>query len=171
MSSIDLVLLGLLARQKRSAYDLAKEIEKYDLTGVVRLSIPAIYKNVKQLERRRFLERRETRRGELPEKTIYTLTALGRERFYLLMEKFAAEKVRYRFDFNPVILNLDGVPRKRREKLLRSLQERLSAGREELEASLEAWKEKSATAGLMRDQVEAVSRALSGWIDEALRNT
>jgi DNA-binding PadR family transcriptional regulator len=169
VSSIDLVLLGLLARQKRSAYDLAREIERYGLTDVVRLSIPALYKNVKQLEKRRFLESRETRSGEMPEKTIYSLTALGRERFYLLMEKYAAEKVRYRFDFNPVILNLDEVPRKRREKLLLRLKERLAAGREELEASLEAWKEKSTTAGLMRDQVELVSRALGQWIDAALK--
>jgi DNA-binding PadR family transcriptional regulator len=171
VSSIDLVLLGLLARQRRSAYDLAKEISRYELDGVVRLSIPAIYKNVKHLEERRYLERRETRRGEMPEKTIYSLTALGRERFLALMEECAAERVRYRFDFNPVILNLDGVPKQRRGKLLRVMKESLTAGRKELEESLEAWKEKSATAGLILGQVELVSRALDEWIDDALKKT
>ena len=63
MSSIDLVLLGLLSRQEKSAYDLAKEIEQYELDSMIRLSIPAIYKNVKQMEGRGFLEHRETRRG------------------------------------------------------------------------------------------------------------
>jgi DNA-binding PadR family transcriptional regulator len=169
VSSIDLVLLGLLARQERSAYDLAREIERYDLGGVVRLSIPAIYKNVKHLEERHFLESRETRQGEMPEKTIYSLTAQGRERFFTLMEKYAAEKVRYRFDFNSVILNLDSVPKNRREKLLRRLKQQLTAGREELAMSLKAWKEKSSTADLMLGQVELVSRALGEWIDHALK--
>jgi DNA-binding PadR family transcriptional regulator len=169
VSSIDLVLLGLLARQERSAYDLAKEIERYDLGGVVRLSIPAIYKNVKQLESRRFLVCRETRQGEMPEKTIYSLTAAGRSRFLDLMEKYAAEKVRSRFDFNPVILNLDGVPKARREKLLRLVKAQLAAGRRELEVSLKAWKEKSTTADLILGEVEQVSRALGEWIDGALR--
>ncbi len=168
MSSIDLVLLGLLSRQEKSAYDLAKEIEQYELDSMIRLSIPAIYKNVKQLEGRGFLEHRETRRGEMPEKTLYTLTGRGREYFFALMEKYAAEKVRYRFDFNSVILNLDRVPRKRRGKLLRRPKEQLTVGRKEVESSLRAWREKSSSAELMLRQAELVGRALGEWIDAAL---
>lgn len=168
MSSIDLVLLGLLSRQEKSAYDLAREIERYELDAMIRLSIPAIYKNVKQLEGRGYLRCRETRRGEMPEKTLYSLTVSGREYFYTLMEKYAAEKVRYRFDFNSVILHLDKVPRKRREKLLRSLQTRLADGRKEIESSLRAWGEKSGAAELMLRQVELVGRALGEWIAAAL---
>jgi DNA-binding PadR family transcriptional regulator len=168
VSSIDLVLLGLLSRQEKSAYDLAREIEHYDLDSMIRLSIPAVYKNVKQLEGRGYLEHRETKRGEMPEKTLYTLTESGREYFFILMERYAAEKVRYRFDFNSVIINIDKVPRKRREKLLLRLKEQLAAGRRDTESSLRAWSEKSASADLMLRQVELVSRALREWIDAAL---
>ena len=168
MSSIDLVLLGLLSRQEKSAYDLAKEIERYDLDNVVRLSIPAIYKNVKQLEERGYLSRRETRRGEMPEKTMYSLTNNGREYFYDLMEKYAAERVRYRFDFNSVVLHIDKVPKKRREQLLLILRDQLVAGRKDIEKSLLAWGKKSPAAGLILRQVELVGRALGEWIDTAL---
>jgi DNA-binding PadR family transcriptional regulator len=168
VSAIDLVLLGLLTRREKSAYDLAREIERYDLDGVVRLSIAAIYKNVRRLEADRLLTRRETRRGDLPEKTMYTITPEGRERFFALMEKYAAEPVRYRFDFNAVVLSLDRVPKKRRERLLGLLKIQLDTGHRAIEQSLKAWGEQSESAGLILRQVELVSRALGEWIEGAL---
>ncbi|HEQ72071.1 MAG TPA: PadR family transcriptional regulator [Spirochaetia bacterium] len=165
MSAIDLVLLGLLVREEQSAYDLARQIETHDLGEVVRLSIPAVYKNVKSLHERGYLAAREERRGEMPERTVYALTENGRDYFYSLMEKYAAEKVRYRFDFNSVIMNLDKVPKKRREKLLALVKERLEKSGDEAVAGLAAWQQKLPMTGAILRQVELVNRALLAWIN------
>jgi DNA-binding PadR family transcriptional regulator len=169
VSSIDLVLLGLLARENLSAYDLAKHIQTYDLGDVIRLSIPAIYKNVKILQERECLAAEAVRLGEMPEKTIYSLTDKGREYFYALMEKYAGQKVSYRFDFNSVVMNLDRVPKRRRERLLRRLREKVKTSGEEIAVFLNAWKKESSAAELILAQVELVNRALLEWIDGILR--
>lgn len=165
VSSIDLVLLGLLAREKQSAYDLARHITRYDVGGVIRLSVPAIYKNVKNLFEHGYLNAREERKGEMPEKTIYSLTESGREYFFTLMEKYATERVRYRFDFNSVVMNLDRVPKKRRERLIGLMKEQLAASRRELASSLTAWKKKLPMAEAIQTQVELVNEALLSWIN------
>jgi DNA-binding PadR family transcriptional regulator len=169
VSSIDLVLLGMLTRHESSAYDLVRLIETYDLSGIVRLSTPSIYKNVKQLLERGYLSAREIRQGEMPEKTLYSVTDNGRDYFFQLMEKYAAEKIRYRFDFNSVIMNLDRVPRKRRERLLALLRERLQNSREETEVFLKAWRSQSPIAQLMINQIELVNQALLVWIDGVVK--
>jgi hypothetical protein len=84
------------------------------------------------------------------------------------MEKYAAERVRYRFDFNSVVLHIDKVPKRRRERLLRRLRDQMAEGSKDIEKSLRAWKTKSAAADLILRQVELVGRALGEWIDAAL---
>jgi len=164
LSSIDLVLLGFLAKKPSSAYDLAKHLTRYDLGGFVRLSTPAVYKNLKNLEQKGFLSSEEIRTGEMPEKTVYSVNQTGREYFYSLAEELTRERVRYQFDFNSVILNLDKLPKSRREQYLQKLKIQITDSRKEMEETLVEWKNVSPMAEVLLQQVTLVNEALLKWI-------
>ena len=50
MSCIDLIVLGCVAKQPRSAYDIQKDVEEHNLSEWTRISIPSIYKKVLRLQ-------------------------------------------------------------------------------------------------------------------------
>ena len=164
VSSIDLFLLGLLEREPQSPYDLAKKIATYELDGVVRLSIPAIYKNVKSLESQNYLQAKTARDGAYPPKTIYSLTPEGRKYFNSLMERYAADKVRYCFDFNSVVINIDMLAPSKRAKMIAQLKEQISQSGGELLNSLRALQRNMPTTAILCRQVELLNRALLTWL-------
>ena len=49
MSTIDLVILGIVAEKPQSAYDIQKDIEYHHLSRWTKISIPSIYRKVLQL--------------------------------------------------------------------------------------------------------------------------
>ena len=50
MSSIDLVILGIVLEKPQSAYDIQKDIEYHNFSRWTKISIPSIYKKVLQLK-------------------------------------------------------------------------------------------------------------------------
>ena len=59
MSTIDLIVLGCVAKQPQSAYDIQKDVEEHNLTEWTRISIPSIYKKVLRLQEDGYLESEE----------------------------------------------------------------------------------------------------------------
>ena len=60
MSSIDLVILGMVLEKPQSAYDIQKDIEYHNFSRWTKISIPSVYKKVLQLkEKRRALAARK----------------------------------------------------------------------------------------------------------------
>ena len=50
MSSIDLVVLGIVLEKPQSAYDIQKDVEYDKLSKWTKLSVPSIYRKVLQLK-------------------------------------------------------------------------------------------------------------------------
>ena len=50
MSTIDLIVLGMLKKQALSAYELQKQVDYRNISRWVKISTPSIYKKVLQLE-------------------------------------------------------------------------------------------------------------------------
>ena len=50
VSSIDLILLGMVYDQPRSAYDIQKHVEYRNLSHWVKISSPSVYKKLRVLE-------------------------------------------------------------------------------------------------------------------------
>ena len=50
MSSIDLVILGIVLEKPQSAYDIQKDIEYHNFSRWTKISIPSVYKKVLQLK-------------------------------------------------------------------------------------------------------------------------
>ncbi len=106
-SVIDMVVLGILARDPMNAYRLAQFIEDQNVTRLVKLSTPAIYKSCKRLFAQGHLSGELKRDGEAPEKMMYEVTGDGHERFRQLMSHFAGTITPFYFDINSVVYSLE----------------------------------------------------------------
>ncbi len=106
MSTIDLIILGSLCQSAKSAYDLQKQIEARNLSRWIKIGSFTVYKKVIQYETRGYVASETVKNGNMPEKTIYTITAEGKKVFQKLMTKFSIAETRVFLDFNAVIVNL-----------------------------------------------------------------
>ena len=106
MSTIDLIILGSLYQSPKSAYDLQKQIEFRNLSRWIKIGSFTVYKKVVQFEAKGYVVSETIKNGNMPEKTIYTITPKGMEIFKELMAKFSIAETRVFLDFNAVIVNL-----------------------------------------------------------------
>lgn len=106
MSTIDLILLGSLYQSPKSAYELQKQIEARNLARWIKIGSFTVYKKVVQFESKGYVTSKVVRNGNMPEKTIYTITPAGEKTFKALMMKFSAVETRVFLEFNAVIVNL-----------------------------------------------------------------
>lgn len=106
MSTIDLIILGSLSQSPKSAYDLQKQIEARNLSRWVKIGSFTVYKKVRQFEAKGYVVSETVRNGNMPEKTLYTLTGEGERVFKQLMSKFSSAETRVFLDFNAVVVNL-----------------------------------------------------------------
>ena len=106
MSTIVLILLGSLCQSPKSAYDLQKQIEARNLARWVKIGSFTVYKKVARYEEKGYITGAAAKSGNMPEKTIYTITQTGKEAFYEAMKNFSLAETRIFLDFNAVIVNL-----------------------------------------------------------------
>ncbi len=125
-SVIDLLILGLIFQNPMHAYEIAKKIQKQHLDDMVKLSIPAIYKNVIKLDKKGYLRASTITPNDTNTKTLYTITAAGKEYFNALMQQDLDANIKICFDFNTFILNLDNMAKSDAMLLLKRLASNLS---------------------------------------------
>lgn len=106
MSTIDLILLGSLCQSPKSAYDLQKQIEARNLSRWIKIGSFTAYKKVVQYETKGYVVSETIRNGNMPEKTLYTITPRGKDTVKELMTQFSLAETRVFLDFNAVIVNL-----------------------------------------------------------------
>jgi DNA-binding PadR family transcriptional regulator len=136
MTTIDLIVLGMLKGQDLSAYDIQKLVEYRNISKWVKVSTPAIYKKVLQLEEKGLIEGTAVKEGKMPEKAIYSLTETGKREFEKLMLEIATQPIRIFLDFNAVIVNLDKLDANCREQCLRSIESSVAELKQYLEENL-----------------------------------
>lgn len=109
MSSIDLVILGMVLEKPQSAYEIQKDVEYHHLSRWTRISAPSIYRKVIQLCRNGYLQSDIVKGDKFADKAVYYVTADGKKYFSELMAEQALRSVPLLFDFNVVITNLNKV--------------------------------------------------------------
>jgi DNA-binding PadR family transcriptional regulator len=137
MSSVDLMLLGSLIDHPMNAYELKKRMENAKVTSWVKISSPAIYKNLVRLHRRGYLDAEVVREGEMPEKTIYTVNEKGRRYFQKTMESYSEKPGFVYIDFTAFISNLRHLEKQDAERMLSELQKKLYAKMKYMELVLQ----------------------------------
>lgn len=106
MSTIDLIILGSICQSPKSAYDLQKQIEARNLSRWIKIGSFTVYKKVVQYEAKGYVVSETIKNGNMPEKTLYTITPEGRQIFKEWMTNFSLAETRIFLDFNAVIVNM-----------------------------------------------------------------
>lgn len=127
MSSIDLVILGIVLEKPQSAYDIQKDVEYHHLSRWAKVSVPSIYRKVIQLNEKGYLQSDIVKGDKFADKAIYSITAAGKEYFKSLMTSYATQTVPLLFDFNVVIANLNKVSQDEALELIAELKSNINS--------------------------------------------
>jgi len=127
MSVVDLVILGFLLNEPRNAYALAQLVEKRNLSRLLKISRPVVYKSCRRLNEAKLLKSKTIRDSEAPERVIYSVNSQGKKHFYKLMEYYSSRISSFHFESNSFIWNLYHCEYKEGLKMLKNLQMELTS--------------------------------------------
>ena len=166
MSTIDLIVLGMIKEKERSAYDLQKNIEYRNISKWVKVSTPSIYKKVIQLEEKGYIRGNLSRDGNMPEKSIYHITESGDKYFLELMKKISAQMVNVFLDFNAVVINMGMLSKSEDKDIIDNIETEIEKYKSAV-SKLEMEREEIPVCAksILKQQV-LLSEALSDWIND-----
>jgi DNA-binding PadR family transcriptional regulator len=125
-STIDLIVLGFLLDKPTNAYELSNLILFQRIGLFLKISSPAVYKSCKRLAVEGYIQGERIKEGEQPEKTVYSVTPVGKERFLFLMEHFSSSFSPFFLECNAFIWNLEKIDKSEGRKMLKNLHDELS---------------------------------------------
>ena len=163
MSAIDLIVLGSVAEQPRSAYDIQKDIEEHDLPEWTRISIPSVYKKVLRLQEHGYLESSRTAGERFASKNIYRITESGMEYMKSLMYEYSLQTPKVLMDFNAVICNLNKVDKETAMSLIQNIISGLVSAKQFYDSTLEEHRDIPLVGRTIMEQQGAVCDALLEW--------
>jgi len=167
VSSIDLILLGLLMEGPRNAYELNKVVDQRQIRSWVKISEASVYRNLRSLADKGMLERHTTRDGLNPEKTVFSLTPDGRHHFTRLILEAAQKDIALHFDFDVWLAHLGYLPVEDARACTAALRANLDAARSDVDGMLQNHRTQlpREVAALM-DLRERVLDVIETWLDE-----
>ncbi len=168
MSSIDLVILGFIKKRPMSAYELAKLVAATRMSKWTKVGEPTIYQNIKKLAAGGFLSAETARMGNMPEKSIYTLTPAGEAHWHDLMERFSSEPGKIYFDFNAFVFNLGLVNRREGLAMLGHLKDYFHRGMENLEQDMADLQGVAHVGKSIMKQYHIMFEGMIRWVEELI---
>ena len=165
MSSIDLVILGIVLEKPQSAYDIQKDIEYHNFSRWTKISIPSIYKKVLQLKEKGYLTSDVVKGERFAEKAIYSITDAGRAYFETLMDTIAEQNVPLTFDYNVVITNHNKMDHPHAQALVSKLRKSILASAEKNEGYAQQYADIPLVGRTIFDQQRLLYQALLAWLD------
>ncbi len=166
MSSIDLVILGIVLEQPQSAYDIQKDVEYHHLSRWTKISVPSIYKKVLQLKEKGYLQSESIKGSKSADKTIYEITDAGKKYFTQLMENYADKQVSFLFDFNVVIANLNKIDKAQALALVDKLRESIVASAQMSDAYAKEYSTIPLVGRTIFEQQKLLYLSLLQWLNQ-----
>ena len=159
MSTIDLIVLGMIKEKEQSAYDLQKNVEYRNISKWVKVSTPSIYKKVIQLEEKGYITGNLSREGNMPEKSIYRITEDGEKYFLELMKKISAQMVN-------VVINMGMLSNSEEKEIVDNIETEIEKYKNAV-SKLEMEREEIPVCAksILKQQV-LLSEALNDWIND-----
>ena len=77
LSKLATLILGILAEQERNPYDITKMLSELQTKKWLPLADSTVYATINNLKKRNLITGRMEKSGNLPEKTIYSITTEG----------------------------------------------------------------------------------------------
>ena len=133
MSTVDMMILGVLMEGPMNAYEMKKILESRNVKAWAKLSSPAIYKNLLKLYHSGYIDGEVVRDGGMPEKTIYTINENGKKYFGQLLKHFSDEPGVVYIEFASFISNLNYVEKAEGLEMLENLHAKIRAERDKIQ--------------------------------------
>ena len=173
MSTIDLIILGILLEKKKNAYELAKLIEDRGIDKFLKVSVPAIYKNCKRLYQSGYLNGQRVREGEMPEKLVYSINKKGKEHFHNLMKYYSSsmhhDPTPFFIDFNSFLWNIEKLEMSEAIEMLENLQFQLIRTEKWIiQHEKEAQSREPFTSRMIIKQYRIMVDTLVIWVEETI---
>lgn len=168
MSPINLVILGFIMDKPMNPYELTKQIKNYRIDEMVKISIPAIYKNIIKLHEKGYVTAQIVRTNDTNEKTVYSMTQSGRKYFMQLMQKFALDKVNFNFDFNAFIVHLNHVDKSDGLMMLKNLKNKFYKKKRLLQNQLKVLNNCPFAIRAVVQQQYMVAQTLIKWVENMM---
>lgn len=162
--SIEIMILGALMERPMSAYEMDKEMEIRNVRRWIRISSPSVYRNLIRLYDEGYADGRVVKEGEMPEKTIYSITEKGIERLRELMHKTASQPVRVDYGFLPITANLCWIDEEEGRGLIAELIESHRATAERVEKMIPDYDRLEARATM--DLCAQTYRLVADWLEK-----
>lgn len=169
MTTIDLIILGMLKKEALSAYDIQKLVEYRKISQWVKISTPSIYKKVIQLETKGYVAGTPVKEGNFAEKIVYSLTDSGKKEFENLMHEISRKPLHMFLDYNAVVVNLMSLPEDQKQACLKNMEANIKSTKKELEENLnikENLPEIPELGMAVLHQQYALAEALELWIED-----
>ncbi len=169
MSTIDLIVLGMLKDKAMGAYDIQKLVEYRNISKWVKISTPSIYKKTIQLEKKGLIKGKNIKEGNMPEKVVYTLTNDGEEEFKRLMLKISDEPINIFLNFNAVVVNLENLPESYQKECILKIEKNINILKGYLKTNIEEKKDNTEiprTGMEVLNQQYVLAEAIEKWILE-----
>ena len=165
MSSIDLVILGIVLEKPQSAYDIQKDVDYHHFSRWTKISVPSIYRKVIQLNEKGYLNSDIVKGDKFADKAVYSITDKGRSYFEQLMDTYASEEVSLLFDFNVVITNLNKMDKEKALDLVKKLRKSITASAKSNEESAVNYADIPLVGKTIFEQQGLLYQALLEWLD------
>lgn len=138
MSTIDLIILGIVETEPLSAYDIQKLVEYRNISKWVKISTPSIYKKVIQLEEKGYIKKTMIKENKMAEKAVYSLTDTGKLQFKKLMLEISLKPIDIFLDFNAVIVNLKSLSKQEQKECLINIENNIKIRKKYLEKNIKS---------------------------------
>lgn len=166
MSSIDLVILGMVSEKPQSAYDIQKDVEYHHLSRWTKISVPSVYRKVLQLCEKGYLKSNTVKGSKFAEKAVYSITDEGKKYFRELMNEYARRSVPLLFDFNVVITNLNKLEKEEALGLISTLKKSISDSARQNSQYAMQYADLPLVGITVLEQQRLLYSALLKWIDD-----
>ncbi len=169
ISTIDLIILGILLDKEMSAYEMANFIERRGIDQLVKISKPAVYKNSKRLYKSGYLDGLKVREGELPEKMVYSMNEKGLAKFHDLMKYYSSNTDPFFLDFNSFLWNIEKLETSEAVGMLVNLKNQLLGIKKWiLQHEKEAQSDASFSSRMIIKQYRMMIVTLVKWVEETI---
>lgn len=165
MSSIDLVILGIVLEKPQSAYDIQKDVEYHHFSRWTKISVPSIYRKVIQLNEKGYLQSDIVKGDRFADKAVYSVTDKGRSYFEQLMNTYANEQVSLLFDFNVVITNLNKMEKEKALDLVKHLRNSIASSAKSNEKNAVEYMDIPLVGKTIFEQQRLLFCSLLEWLD------
>lgn len=165
MSSIDLVILGIVLEKPQSAYDIQKDVEYHHFSRWTKISVPSIYRKVIQLSEQGYLKSSIVKGDKFADKAIYEITDKGRSYFEQLMNSYANKEVSFLFDFNVVITNLNKMEKGKALELVKGLRNSIISSAHTIDEYAIEYPDIPLVGKSIFEQQKLLYRSLLEWLD------